>query len=126
MGDGGVSVDSAVTEEWPVLALDFDFSEVNRNDEDFFFSFGSTGEDLARGVGYEALAPELDAVAISGWDFFETDAVGGGDEAAIGDGMGALDGFPGVVLAFAELEFFSGVPADGSWVEENLSAGEGG
>ncbi len=46
------------------------------------------------------------------------DAVDGADEDAVGDGVGALDGLPGVVLALAELGFFGGVPADGGGVEE--------
>ena len=50
------------------------------------------------------------------------DAVDGGDVAAVGDGVAALDGFPGVVLLRAVLGFLARMPADGGGVEEDLRA----
>src|SRR5262249_28735232 len=51
---------------------------------------------------------------------FQADAVGGGDVAAVGDGVAALHQFPRVVLRFAVLGLFLGVPADGGGVEEDF------
>ena len=106
------------------------------------------GEDAAEGVGDEAAAPELDAglrgvvagaaqfdcgwVAVGGGGFefdvavLVADAVDGADEDSVGDGVGALDGLPGVVLGGAELFLLGGVPADGGGEEEGFGALEGG
>jgi hypothetical protein len=53
---------------------------------------------------------------------FVADAVHRADEDAVGDGVGALDGLPGVVLAFAELFLFAGMPADRGGEEEGFGA----
>jgi hypothetical protein len=95
------------------------FAEVEFDDEEFFVFRASFGEDFAGGAGDEALAPEFDAVA---GEFFVADAVGNGDVAAVGDGVAALDGFPGTVLALAVFFFLGGMPADSGWIEENFSA----
>ena len=73
------------------------------------------------------MAPEFDPVvvyrlALRVQNFFHPDAVRGTDPAAICDGVGALDGFPGVVLGVAELFFLGGVPADGGGIEEDFSS----
>ena len=88
-----VGVDAAVAEERPVGARDIDGGEVDFVDEDFLFLEAGLGDDLARRVGDEALAPELDAVPADGR--FVADAIRHGDVAAIRHGMRALDGFPG-------------------------------
>ena len=95
-------------------AGDVYFVQVHRHDEDFFFFRTSFGEDFAGGSGDEALAPEFDTIASKP---FVTDSIGHGDVAAIGDGVGALDRFPGGVLAFALSIFFLGMPADGSRIK---------
>ena len=86
-------------------AGDVHFGEVNGDDEDFLLIDAGFGEDLAGGAGDEALAPEFEAVAADG--FFQADAVGDGDVAAVGDGVAALDEFPGAVLVDAVFGFFS-------------------
>ncbi len=108
-GEAGVGVDAAVAEEGPVGAGDVHLGEVHGDDEDFLLFDAGLGEKLAGGAGDEALAPELDAVAASG--FFQADAIGDGDEAAVGDGVAALDEFPGAVLVGAVFGLF---PADAS------------
>ncbi len=103
--------------------------------------------ELEAGVGADfEVAGLADDFADGGWDPVEmfgdaavgmlgaeedvaelvADAVGGADEDAVRDGVGALDGLPGGVLAIAELGFFGGVPADGGGVEEDFGAAEGG
>ena len=50
------------------------------------------------------------------------DAVDGGDINAVGDGVGALDGLPRIILRRAELLFLRRVPADGRGIEQHLRA----
>src|ERR1043166_3141204 len=57
---------------------------------------------------------------------FESAAVGRGDVTTMGDGVAALDGFPGIVLEGAVFFFPPGMPADGGGVKEDLSALQGG
>ena len=78
---------------------------------------------LAEGIGDEGIAPELDAAVGRA---FEADAIDGGDVDAVGDGVGALDGAPGVELRRAVLRFFRRVPADGRGIEENVRAAQAG
>ncbi len=128
VGEGAVGVDATVAEEGPVAAGFFLECGVDLCDEDFFFVAGGFLEEFAEGVGDEGAAEEFDAVFSAGGvgDFFEADAVGGGDEDAVGDGVGALDGFPRAGLGFAEGGFFLGVPADGGGVEEDADILQGG
>ena len=68
---------------------------VARNDflhEDFLLVDPGLADDLPRSIGDKALAPELDAIAANG--ALQADPVGHGDVAAIGHGVGPLDGFP--------------------------------
>ena len=95
-----------------------DFAEVDFDEEGVFFFGAGFGKDFAGRAGYKTLAPELDTVA---GDFFVADAVRYRHVAAIGHGVAALDGFPGVVL-FLMLGFFGGMPADGGWVEKDFCA----
>src|SRR5690349_18125815 len=115
-----VGVDAAVAEEGPMGAGHVHFVEIARDDERFLFVDAGFSEDSARGIGDEALAPEFDAVAADG--LFKTDAIGHRDEAAVRDGMTALDHFPGAVLVFAVFGFFFWMPTDGGGIKENLSA----
>ena len=45
-----------------------------------------------------------------------------GDIDAVGDGVGALDRLPGIVLRCAEFLFLCGVPADGGGIKEHFGA----
>jgi len=112
-----VCVDAAVTKERPMGALLVKVVEIGGSDEDFFTCAG-LGDDFAARVTDETLSPELDAVA-AGWCLV-ADSVGHGDVAAVGDGMRALNGLPGAVLAFAEGFFFRRMPADGSGKKEDF------
>ena len=112
-GNAAVGFNAAVTEERPDAAVVFQGLQVDVGIEDGFFGDGSLGNDLPVEVRDESLSPEF-AVA------FGSDAVDGADIASVGDGVAALDGFPGAVLCFAEQGFFFGEPADGGGVEEDL------
>src|SRR5437868_11506115 len=53
---------------------------------------------------YTTLFRSFDAIAADAGDLFEADAIGHGDETAVGDGVRALDGFPGAMLIGAVLD----------------------
>ena len=99
-----------------MLAGGFDLGGVEVGVEDLFTVVRGLGEDAAEGVGDEAAAPELDAAGggvvagaaesdavMDDVAMLVADAVDRADEDAVGDGVGALNGLPGVVLALAEL-----------------------
>jgi len=119
MRDTGVRVDTAVAKERPMLAGFLNVAEVAFGDDDFFGVVAGAGDDFAEWIANEGAAPELDSA-------FETDAVGDSDEHAIGDGVSALDGDPGVVLFGAEPVFLAEMPADGGWIENDLGAFQSG
>jgi hypothetical protein len=71
---------------------DIDGGQVDFVDDDLLLFDAGLRNDLPGGVGNEALAPELDAVATD--RCLETNAVGDRDVAAVRDGVRALDGLP--------------------------------
>ena len=74
---------------------------------------------MSEWVGHKGSAPELEsAVGRS----FESDTVYGRDIDSVGDGVSALNGLPGFVLAGAVLLFFRRMPADRRGIEQNLRA----
>jgi uncharacterized protein (TIGR00730 family) len=119
LGEVGVGIDTAVAEEMRPDAAEIldDAPKVEVVVEDFLVFGGGLGDDFAVGIGDERAAPELGSVVGAA-------AVDGGEVAAVGDGVAALDGFPGAVLGLAESGFFLGQPADGGGVDEDLRAAE--
>ena len=73
-------------------ARDIDAVEIDFVDENFLFLNTRLGDDLARRIGDEALAPELDAVAADGR--FVADAIRDRNITTVGHGVRALDRFP--------------------------------
>src|ERR1035437_9187585 len=106
-----VGVGAAVPEKRPDTAEFLDLAEVEVAEEDFLGVGGGAGDEFAIGVGDERAAPELGVA-------FGARAVDGGDITAVGHGMSALDGFPGIVLGLAVGGFSLGQPADGGRVDE--------
>ncbi len=106
-----VGVDAAVAEEGPVAANLLLQLDVHLGEEDLFLVVAGLGDDAAEGIGDEGAAPELEARAVDcaaadvavSWPTRLTDA----DVDAVGDGVGALDGEPGVVLRGAPLGLLS-------------------
>jgi hypothetical protein len=74
----------------------------------------------AEWVADEGCAPEFEGFVGGA---FKADAVYRGYVDSVCDGVGALDGLPGIVLRFAVFGFFGRVPADGGGVEEDICAG---
>src|SRR5690606_41699368 len=82
-----VGVEAAGAQEGPGAALGFGARGIDVG-EDHALAFGvHAREDLAAGAGDERVAPEAQVA-------FAPDAVGGGDEQAVDDGVAALDGHP--------------------------------
>src|SRR5580704_12452347 len=133
IGDRRVGVDSAVAEEGPVAADVFEGLQVDVADQDFFAVVRGFGEDSSEGVAEKRCAPEFQSVAGGGLAAdvagFEAYAVDYCYVDSVGDGVGALNGAPGVVLGCAELGFLGGMPADRCGIEEDrraLQRGEAG
>src|ERR1039458_8848063 len=98
-----------------------DLAEVEGHDEGFAFCHAGLGKNFARGAGDKALAPELDTVA---GQLFMAHTVRHSDVAAVGNGVGALDRFPGGMLPLAQFRFLARMPADGGGAEQNLRASQ--
>ena len=92
------------------------------DDQNFFFVVRSFGENAAEGIGDEGVSPEFEAGVAFFRFAFVADAIDDGDVNAVGDGVGALDGAPGVELRRAELRFFVRMPADARGIENDLRA----
>src|SRR5688572_26360781 len=119
--DVRVGVDAPVAEERPAGAHRIDLGEIDLLDEHDLAIHGRAHEDASVGAGDEALAPELDA-ARAARVRLESRAVHGDHEAAVRDGMPALHGLPGPMLALAVLRLFLGMPADRRRIDEDLGA----
>src|SRR5580700_10160186 len=85
-----------------------------------------SGQDAAEGIAEERRAPELESLAGGGFAAnvagLEADAIYYRYVHAVGDGVGALNGAPGVVLRYAELGFLGGMPADRGGIKEHRRA----
>ena len=121
-----VAVDAAVAQERPVAADVFHHTEVNFADQNFFLVVRGLGDDAAERIAEERCAPEFQAISGSGIapdvSGFVSHTIYHRDVHAVGDGMGALDGAPGVVLRLSELRFLRGMPADRGGIEQDLGA----
>ena len=123
LGDGCVGVDTAVAEEGPDAAVVFEGLEVDIVVEDGLVVDRGDIDYLSIVVGDEGLTPELGFT-------FGADAVDGADVAAVGDGVTAHHGLPGIVLGLSECGIAAGQvlffrqPADGGWVDENFCSFE--
>src|SRR6185436_18970521 len=67
---------------------------------------------------------KLEAISADGP--FEADPIDGCDVTSVGDGVTALDKFPGIVLIHAVLRFFLGMPSDGGGIKQNIGSLQGG
>ena len=81
------------------------------------------GEHAAERIADERRAPEFEPAFRRP---FEADAIHRRDIDAVGDGVRALHGPPGIVLRRAVLRLFGGMPADGGRIEKNVRARERG
>src|SRR5690606_18429161 len=98
--DAVVGIDAPVAQERPADAPVGDLAHVQLGEKHRFLFHPRLGENAAVGTGDEARSPELDTTRAARVGL-EAGAIGRHDEAAVGDGMRALDGLPGGVLALA-------------------------
>jgi hypothetical protein len=122
IGDDGIGVDAAIAEERPISASLFALGGITLDDKNFFLVVGGFGENLAEGIGDEGIAPKLNAGIALVRLAFKADTIDDRDIGAIGNGMGALNGFPCVELSSADLRFLVRVPADAGGIKNNLRA----
>src|SRR5215472_17616219 len=124
IGNGSVAVDTSVAQERPVATDVFECLDIDVAHEDFFAVVRALRKYAAEGIAKERSTPEFEALPGSRFSAnvagFESDAIDDSDIDSVGDGVGALDRAPGVVLCHTELDFLCRVPADGRGVEKNL------
>src|SRR5262245_37562623 len=113
-----VVIDPAIAQEGPVRPGHIHLAEIDRDDKILGVVQAGPAQDLAACSGYKALSPEFNPIAIV--RPFQTNAVGDRDVAAVGDGMRALDDFPGAMLVGAVLGLFLWMPADRRWIEQDI------
>ena len=82
------------------------------------------GDDFAARLAGKALSPKFQP--LTAVRRFMAHAVNCGNITAVGNGVAALDGLPGSVLGLAFGDFFSGMPADGCGVKNELSPSQSG
>ena len=83
------------------------------------------GDDFALRTGYEAVAPELDAVGLAGRVGLKTYTVYGDNGQTVGYGVTALYGYPCTQLAHLFFLSVGAFPADGSGVNQQFSTFQG-
>src|SRR5258708_20156376 len=75
-------------------------------------------------MGEERISPEFQSGVAFLRFAFVSNAIDDGGVDAVGDGVAALNGFPGVELRGAELRFFVRVPSDAGGIENHVRAPE--
>src|SRR5579864_560788 len=124
--DAGIAINTAVAQEWPVAADVFQMLQVALADQDFFLVVRRLNDDPSKGVAEKRSAPEFQALALGAIaaDIAKLVAnpVDHADKHAVGDGMGALNCPPCVMLHSSELSFLVRVPADSRGIKENICA----
>src|SRR5256712_791988 len=117
--DGLIGIDAPVAQERPIAPCVLDAVRVAFDNENLLFVGRSLRRDLPKRIGNERISPELDAALGRA---FIADAIHRRDVYAVGDGVRALDGAPGVELRRAKLLLFPRMPADSRRIEKNLRA----
>src|ERR1700685_1532299 len=122
IGDGGVTVDAAIAQKRPVAANIFKRVNVYLAQQNLFFVVRTFCDDSSERIAQERSAPKFQACPRSRFatnvSSFKTYAIYHCHIHAIGYRMRALDGAPGIVLGFAELRLFRGMPANRSRIEK--------
>ena len=105
------------------MGADFvDFGAFYFHQHRFVLIHAALGDDFAARIAGKALSPKFQSLAAG--RRFMPHAVNCGNITAVGNGVAALDGLPGSVLGLAFDDFFSGMPADGGWVKNELGPGQ--
>src|SRR6267154_1830605 len=121
-----IGVDAAVTEKRPVAASFFALGGIAFDDQDFFLVVGGFGDDLAKRIGNKRISPEFQSGVAFLRFAFVSNAIDYRGIDAVGDGVAALNGFPGVKLRGAELRFLVRMPGNAGGIENHVRAAERG
>ena len=126
LGDAAIAINTTVAQKRPVAADVFQVLQIALSDQNLFLVMRSFNDDPSKGIAKKRSAPEFQAFALGAIaaDIAElmAHAVDHADKNAIGDGVCALDGAPGIVLRGAELGFFVRVPADCRRIKKDIRA----
>src|SRR6185312_2432040 len=107
-----IGVNAAVAQEGPDSAHLLAAPQVDVGQQQFPRAGPGLGQELTLRADDETAAPEVDAGTGPAGIRFEADAVAGEHRHAIGDGMAALHGNPGVALAGLFRLVVVWIPAD--------------
>ena len=124
-GEVAVFVDAAVAEEGPPLADGLCSLHVNIYDGCFFIRRAGLIEELSLLASYEAASPELDAARRAARVGLKADAIDCDDRYAVGYGVAALDGGPGIALPLLFLRRVRALVTDGGGVDEEVGSLQG-
>src|SRR4029077_17479531 len=101
-------------------------AQVDLANQNFFFVMGGFGEDTAERIAKKRTTPKFEARPRGGVaayvPSFVPHSIDHSYVYTVGDGMGTLNGAPGIVLDGTEFGFFRRMPADCGGIEENLRA----
>src|SRR5438105_10458665 len=124
MGNRAVAINAAIAQEGPIAPDLFHRLQINLADQYLFFIVQAFGQHLSKGIAQERSAPEFQSGAgrrlAAHISVLMTHAIYHCHIHTVSDGMGALNGSPGIMLASAVLRFFRRMPADGRGIEQYL------
>ena len=93
--------------------------------QNLFFVVRAPGEHTSKGIAEKRPSPKFQPFAwyrvtanVAG---LESDAIHHAHVNAIGDGMGPLDGTPGIMLRLAEFSFLRRMPSDRRRIKKNTA-----
>src|SRR5438270_1979003 len=102
MHNAAVTINAAVAQERPVAADIFKMLQIALADQDFFLVVRGFYDDPPEGIAKKRSAPKFQAFALgtiaANVAELVSHAVDHADKNAVGDGVCALDGAPGIVL----------------------------
>src|SRR6266478_397875 len=90
----GVGINAPVSQERPVAASVFIASRIAFLHQNFFLA-GALHQQLPERIGNKRMSPKFQSAFRAA---FKAHAIDGGDKNAVGDGMGTLNGAPGIKL----------------------------
>ena len=121
-GDVTVVFDAAIAEEWPPAAHVLAVLEVDVDDEALFLVVARTIVELALRTSHKTAAPELDALGLTAWVWFEAHTVNCHHWQTVSHSVASHHGGPRLTLALLLLLCIVGGVADGGRVDEDVGS----
>src|SRR5205085_9178035 len=110
------------TQEVPVGPMSIDHAPIDPGHDNFFAIDRTLGDDFPIWSAKKALPPEFNSIAAS--RRFMADSVGNCYITSIGDGVTALNCFPGGVLCLTKFFLLARVPPDRRRIENNFRSAQ--